>query len=69
MRARRRQKNYLRYVVLASLFVIAFLWLGAYVHFVTELKKNVELRATEKQLSSQVEELLEEVERLRRKVR
>jgi len=56
-------------VVLASLFVIAFLWLGAYVHFVTELKKNVELRATEKQLSSQVEELLEEVERLRRKVR
>ncbi|KAF2958205.1 hypothetical protein AS159_00330 [Thermotoga sp. Ku-13t] len=69
MRARRRQKNYFRYVVLASLFVVAFLWLGAYLHFVVESKRNVELRAREMLLSSQVEGLLKEVETLRREKR
>lgn len=69
MRAVRRQKSYLRYVALVSLFVIAFLWLGAYLHFVVESKRNVELRVREMQLSSQAEELLREVETLRREKR
>ncbi len=47
------------------MFVIAFLWLGTYLHFVVESRRNAELKARDKELSQQIEELTEEINKVR----
>jgi cell division protein FtsB len=63
--AKRRKKNFLRRVTVVSMFVIALLWLGTYLHFVVESRRNAELKARDKELSQQIEELTEEINKVR----
>ncbi|WP_448535670.1 hypothetical protein [Pseudothermotoga sp.] len=62
---KRRKKNFLRRVTVVSMFVIALLWLGTYLHFVVESRKNAELKIRDKELSQQIEELTKEINRIR----
>ncbi|WP_448523210.1 hypothetical protein [Pseudothermotoga sp.] len=62
---KRRKKNFLRRVTVVSMFVIALLWLGTYLHFVVESRRNAELKIRDKELSQQIKELTEEINKIR----
>jgi predicted metal-dependent phosphoesterase TrpH len=63
--AKRRKKNFLRRVTVVSMFVIALLWLGTYLHFVVESRRNAELKIRDAELSRWIEELTEEINRIK----
>jgi len=60
-----REKGFLRHVVVVSFFVIAFLWLATYLHFVVESRRNVEFKIKDRELSQQIEELTDQINRIK----
>lgn len=62
---RKRRSNLLRRVMVISFFLVAFLWIGSHLHLIAEQKKNVLLKARERELSLQIEELAKEIEKIK----
>ncbi|HBT39823.1 MAG: hypothetical protein XD58_0970 [Thermotoga sp. 50_1627] len=62
---KKQKKGFLRHVVVISFFVIAFLWLATYLHFVVESRRNVELKIRDEELSQRIEELTEQINRIK----
>lgn len=52
-------------MVVVSFLVIAFLWLATYLHFVVESRRNVEFKIKDRELSQQIEELTEQINRIK----
>lgn len=62
---KKRRDNFVRRVMVVTLFTILFLWAGFYLRFTIEARKNVELVARRDSLSTQIEELMKELSELK----
>lgn len=62
---KKRRDNFIKKVMVVTLFTILFLWVGFYLRFTIEARKNAELVARRDSLSTQIEELMKELSELR----
>lgn len=62
---KKRRDNFMRRVMVVTLFTILFLWAGFYLRFTIEARKNAELVARRDSLSTQIEELMKELSELK----
>lgn len=62
---KKRRDNFVRRVMVVTLFTILFLWAGFYLRFTIEARKNAELVTRRDGLSTQIEELMKELSELK----